>query len=489
MEQNAVLQGLAQAIAPYLPSNGALLKATGTPNADYIYQGGGLFGTCAHNPALINAMVGPYGYMSKLRWVGLMDLSPIVKSITYIGSTGDEQSTGCGDCGKPIIRRCAQTTCFGRVCQMTDEMQYDEIGLRQNENVPTMAFYGNITDPMGNVLIRQGQQIENTLTLQIGAVAYNLRRLLAVDIWSGNPAANVGARWHPTGFDLLINTGKEDALTGIDCNALDSIVVNHGNQVVGAAGTTSILSQIRGIVRAIRARIEGAGFDQESAVIDIVMSPQIWDCVAESVACAYGLQCADWAGANNPMVGLADSATKRLEMMRNQMVLPVDGKNYPVTLDNGITVVNRPVGNDTARCSTIYVITRILPGAPNGGTITWGEYQDFDRTGARADAVFKQLSGNTWVKSTDGGKYAIAGTVAGGFCADLRVLAKTRVRMLMPQLAGRITNVCCVNTIGPDQYPDVTGSGGIYEVGGGATTTPEMYLYGDCWPTHVGSNW
>jgi hypothetical protein len=62
-------------------------------------------------------------------------------------------------------------------------------------------------------------------------------------------------------------------------------------------------------------------------------------------------------------------------------------------------------------------------------------------------------------------------------------MTKPRVRMLMPQLAGRLTNVCCV-PIGT--YPDVTGSGGIYEVGGGATTTPPNYLYGDCWPTHVG---
>jgi hypothetical protein len=59
--------------------------------------------------------------------------------------------------------------------------------------------------------------------------------------------------------------------------------------------------------------------------------------------------------------------------------------------------------------------------------------------------------------------------------------------MSMPQLSGRITNVCCIPAFGPEQYPDASGSGGVYEVDGGVTTSPEEYLYGECWPTHVGA--
>lgn len=488
MENNQLIEALAAAIKPYLAKS-AVLKASGTPDGTYLYSEGGLFGSCKNDPVLINAMVGPYGYMGKLNWVGTDVQHPHVESLTYIGTSGYDQSGSCSDCGKPTIRRCAQTSCFGRICQMTDEFAYDDIGLRANENVPTLAFYGNVTDPAGNVIIGQGSQIDNAFLLSLGAAGYNLRRQTGVDIWTGNPAANVGGRQFMTGFDMLINTGKEDSLTGMDCSALDSIIVNFGNQVVGATGVPSIYGQIRGAVRAIRYRITAAGFDEDAAVIDIVMHPTMWDCVAEDVACNYGLHCANWSATNRNMINDSREAADMLTSIRNRMVIPVDGKDYPVTLDNGITVTNRPYGNDTARCSSIYVITRILRGAPNGGTITFGQYQDFNRTGARGDALFRQMTGNSWVKATDGGRFAIAGTTSGGFCADMRILSKTRVRMLMPQLAARITNVCCVNTIGPDMYPDVTGSGGIYEKDGGAETSPANYLYGECWPTHQGDNW
>jgi hypothetical protein len=52
------------------------------------------------------------------------------------------------------------------------------------------------------------------------------------------------------------------------------------------------------------------------------------------------------------------------DKFKADMFLTVDGLRYPVTLDNGINVTNTSVGNTNVRCSTIYVITRILPGGP-----------------------------------------------------------------------------------------------------------------------------
>ena len=49
--------------------------------------------------------------------------------------------------------------------------------------------------------------------------------------------------------------------------------------------------------------------------------------------------------------------------------------------------------------------------------------------------------------------------------------------MLMPQLSGRLTNVCCANV---GRYLDPTGSGLAYDYCGGDNSTPENYLYGDC---------
>jgi hypothetical protein len=159
--QTDVLQALGQALAPYM---GGVAKADGTPISTYAYSEGGLFGSCKNDPVLINAMVGPTGYEKVLQFFGTPYENPIVESLTYISSTGYAQATACGDCGTPVIRRCAQTSCFGRICQQTDEMLFDDIGLRANRNVPTLAMFGNVTDPAGNVIIGQGSQITNMFT-------------------------------------------------------------------------------------------------------------------------------------------------------------------------------------------------------------------------------------------------------------------------------------------------------------------------------------
>lgn len=480
-----VLQALATALAPLMTGKGAVRKADGTPVSTYLYSEGGLFGSCKNDPVLINAMVGPMGYEAKLQWFGTIFENPIVESLTYIGHSTYAQATVCGDCGVPTIRRCATTSCFGRICQMTNEMQFDQLGLKANQNVPTLALYGAVTDPAGNVIIGQGDAITNLFTLELAAVAYNLRRQVGVDMWTGNPTGNAGGRQFMTGFDLLINTGHADALTGIACDGLDSVIYNYGNAVVGAAGSASIVADISGIVRSILYRITTAGFSEDGAIIDIVMHPTLWDCVADAWACEYGLQCNSWTSSQTRVMQNDALAVAQLrDDFRNGMYLPVDGRNYPVTLDNGIAVTNRPVGNNTARCSSIYVITRVLPGAPNGGVITFGEFQDFQASAGEAMAYFRQNFGAVPVTVTDGGRFAHAPTTSGGFCFDARILTKPRVRMLMPQLAGRVTNVCCIPN---GTYPDVTGSGGIYEVDGGPVTSPPNYLYGDCWPTHVGT--
>lgn len=479
MNENDVMKAFVDLI------RGQVQKASGTPISTYAYSEGGLFGSCKQDPVLINALVGPMGYEAKLQFVGTATENPIVQSLTQIESGGYAQESVCADCGAPTIKRCAQTACFGRICQQTNEVLFDELGLMANNNVRQLALYGNITDPAGNVLIGQGDAITDMFTLHVLAAAYNLRRRLGQLWWTGNPASNAGGYAEFPGFDLLINTGHQDALTGVACDGLDSVVNTFSNQIVGATGSASVVAAVSGLIRSIRYRIQAAGFSTDGAVIDIVMHPTLWDCVADAWACEYGVNCATGAAVTNDALAVANLRDEYV----NQLYLTVDGLRYPVTLDNGITVTNIPVGNETAHCSTIYAITRVLPGAPpvpdspGGGVITYGEYQDMQKTAGNVMAWFNSMFGASPVSVTDGGRYAVAPTTQGGYCFDARILSKPRLRMLMPQLAGRLTNVCCI-PIGT--YPDVSGSGGVYEVDGGATTTPPNYLYGDCWPTHVG---
>lgn len=487
MSQQQELLRMAQQLLA-AAGGGPVARATGTPYAGpHTYESGGLFGTCDADDTLINATVGPFGYMAALRWVPTIIENEIVDSLTDIQSSGYAQSTDCASCGTPTFKKCAQTTCFGRICQGTEEISVDRIGLRANVNVPEKALFGSIRDPMGGVVVAQGQPITDYFALQAIGAAYNLRRIVGGLIWTGDPANNADSYEEFTGFDLLINTGKRDSRSGIACNALDSIIVNYGSNVVGAAGSPNIVSSVSSIVRSIRYRMTTMGLNPDAATIDIVMHPTLWDCVASAWACDYGLQCNSFTTSvshvmNNDALMLAELRNKFIANER----LPIDGREYPVYLDNSIPVTNTPIGNETARCSGIRVITKSVPGipagsaSPGGGIITWGEYQNL----AVTTRSITQALGNVPFRVTDGGRFLVSWDFEGGQCFDVKTVVKPRLRMSMPQFSGRVTNVCCL-PIGT--YPDVTGSGGVYEVDGGPSTSPAAYLYGDCWPTHVGS--
>lgn len=471
---------------------GMVRKADGTPDiTNYLYQSGGLFGTCDADRTLINAMVGPVGYEAVLQWFGTNYVNEITDTLVGVESTTDAQATICGDCGTTSFKKCAQGTCLGRICQMTPEMVIDEIGQFAHANIPTKALFGPLTDAAGRTMVPQGGEIKNEWALAVAGAGYSLALYNSTDMWSGNPAANTAGRWYMTGFDLLINTGKIDLRSGLACDAMDSIIVNYNNQIVGAAGSTSIVDSLASVIRSIRFRIQGMRLQPNSATIDIVMHPVTFDCFAAAYACEYGLTCQSFT-ANTGTSNNIDSvmARDRANAVIATQVINIDGRPYKIYLDSQMPITNGSVGSTPVRCGEIAVITRVLPGAPKGsaspggGIITWGEYQDFRRTAGDTIAWLKQETGGTHFDITDGGRFIVTRNVHGTGCFDARILTKTRVRLSMPQLAGRITNVCC-NPLGT--YPDVSGSGGAYEVDGGASTSPEAYPYGPCWPTHVGS--
>ena len=472
MDQNEMIAALAKALSPHMQ------KASGTPDFTVdIYGNTGLFGVCGANDTLINAMVGPLGFERILKWLPSIDDSPIYDALVSIDTTTNAQASGCADCGKPILKECTQSYCWGRVCQQTNEAQADTLGMRLNRGVPRLAMFGDIKDAGGNVIVPRGSQITDRFTLDLAAAAYNLRLDMAQLNITGNPANNVGGRQQPSGLQLIINTGKVDVLTGVSCNAMDSVLLNYGFASVGAVGAPSIVAYITALVHSIQYRLQGAGFSQDGADIFIVMHPTLWECVSRAWACEYAVVCnSDFEhGTGVMMNGSLDEVARRYERYVSTMRLPIDGREYPVILDTQI-----PVSTNTGarRCSDIYVITT----AVDGQTVFWGEYQDFANPFGKVAAWFKATFGASNIGTSDGGRFMWAPTTSGGFCFDARVLAKWRLVALMPWTSGRVMNVCCTPL---GVFPDVTGSGGIYEVDGGVYSKPGQSLYGDCDTTYL----
>lgn len=457
------------------------IRATGTPSGYApIYGEGGLFGICGIDPVLINACVGPMGIEGALRWRGSNILHPMYDALTRISSSGYGQSGDCADCGKPSLKECVQTAVWGRICQMTNEHAFDQLGMFMNEGVNRVALFGNITAPDGTVLWGQGEEVQDRFTLELIAVAYNLRRAIGRMLWTGNPNNTNGGYWECDGFERLISTGKADALTETLCPGLDSYIRDYGDAVVGVAGAPNIVRELSGLIRTINYRIDGAGMNSDSADTIIVMHPRHWDIIANIWYCDYGIICQN-TGATNNYDALA-LAERRDELLRSRM-LPIDGKRYPVILDNLMTNSPSPYGSSTKFCGDIFVITRSV----DGETVTWGEYQDFSRTTAPEIAYWRANYGNQPISITDGGRFMHAPTTSGGFCFDARVLNKPRLIMKMPWTSGRLDNVC---TLPIGEYADVTGSDGLYELDGGIYSKPYMGLYGDGLPGVGGQvNW
>lgn len=460
----------------YLRDDGTLgvrdsgYRATGAPDETPMYMAGGLFAVCGMHPQVIAAVINPIGVEKLFRWIPGTEVSPIYDALVYVGTTSTAQAGGCTDCGKPEFKECTQTAVWGRYCQQTEEFQIDQIGRKMNRGVPRIALFGSVTDPSGNVMIPQGQEIHDRFVLNVMAVGYNLRMDVGQELWVGD-STHTGGRWSMTGLQTIINTGKFDILTYEDCEMLDSHLIDYESNVVGADGSPSILAYMRAIIRSINYRISGMNLDPGTANPTFVMSPRAWEQVAEAAACEYGLVCAD-----NAVEGYQDAVAtrQRAEDWMNNRYIILDGRRYPVQIDNLKPYTTGYYGDDTKFCEDIYVITTEI----GGETIFWGEYQNFNETAGEAIRYLQKTFGASGFSITDGGKFIHAPTVEGGFCFDVRTLTMPRLVCRMPQLQGRIQNVCYV----PEgSYPDATGSGGDYELSGGVDEKPYMGLYDEAW--------
>jgi len=451
-------------------------KASGTP-AGYapLYGSGGLFGRCDGPSMLVNAMVGPIGVESKFQWIGNDTEREFVDTLTQIQESGSEQSTACGDCVTVYQKACAQFYCFGRFCRQTPEEQFDNIGLRANAQVPVKTLFGAITDASGAVLVPMGETISDSFYLMARSAGYALRFKNSQLIWTGNPANNAGSYAEYNGLEQIVNTGKFDAYTQLTCTALDSFLQNFGSNNPQSAGTYAIQSWFRRAVGQLMRRAGGANMDWTTANMFIVMSDNMWDCVARTYACT-GMDLCEGLSASaadaRVMNQSADQALNRYEQYTSQMQLPIYGRNYPVVLDTQLT---ETTGQPNGVCSDIYFLTEAI----NGETILYGEYQDFNRTYGRVHQEMRAMFASDDIAITDNGRYAVIRDNVRG-CFDIQILTKPRLVALAPWLCARIQNVCC--NVGGDgtPYPDPTLSGTVYEPGCGRTTTPIPTLYGSC---------
>ncbi len=463
MNEEQVLQSLAALLMKQNMGSGE--KADGAGLQGPLYGTGGLFGSALGDGVLINALVAPRGIESVLTWVGTSEENKYVETLTGYLETGTNQTTSCGECQVVGEKACTQFYPLGRFCRQTPEYSFDNIGLKAHSNVPTRVLFGNITDPSGGVIVPQGATITDKFFLDSQLVGYGLRMALGGMIYAGDLANNAGAYKEFKGLDIIVNTGKIDALTDLRCASADAFLMDLNSATWTADGATAVRAWFARMVQEMQYRAEHAGFDWDGAEMHIAMTPNMWDQVSRVFACAGVDLCG--APANFTMNASNEQAMARYEEYITRRALPILGRWYPVTIDNMIAETD----DGTGYVSDIYFLTTRIAGQD----ILYGEYQDFNATYGAVAQEIRGLYGSDDVAITDGGRFALLRSNVRG-CFDIQGLLKPRLVGRAPFLSGRIQNARAVMT-NDQQFPSPTGGDGLNDLNCGRTTTPLPWLY------------
>lgn len=475
MKPEELLAALAKAMAPHMGQK----EATGTPTVYYNHGDGGLFSTAGVDQDVLSTVVQPVGILESLRAYPTVFTQPLFSYWTgFRDETGSEPDTVCEDCVVAGLRKgCVQTAQFGRYCRETREFSLERLPERRDNADPDGIRLINPVVGTGNLftpeLVRQNPLAGD---LQTGLVELGVafERLLARQIWAGNPANNnAGGYMEFPGLDILVGTTKVDAISGTDCPSLDSDVKDYAYQDV-CTGTPSIVEVLTYLARYTAKKARTQQFDP----VDFrwVMREELFYELTSCWPCSYiSYRCrsnADTAGIDP--VGTFDSGDMiaMRDAMRNGRYLLVDGKQMPVIFDDGIVEDTNTTNAHLAAgefASDIY----LLPFSVRGNYASlYMEYMDFTKV---QDAI-AMASLNQYHRVTDAGKFLWTTSWKEG-CFLMKAVLKPRIILRTPQLAGRVTNVKYVPLQHTSQpFPD----DGYYQNGGAVSrSATRSSLYSD----------
>ncbi len=415
--------------------------ATGTPTSGGLMHGpGGLFNLYGQDQDVISTVVTPTGILEVLPFYPTVYMDPIFSFVTGIrDDTGDDPAGVCDNCKTAGIKKaCRQTAAFGRYCRETRELSVERLFQRVDRSEPDdLRLLNSVRNQ--NVLTpsRTNQGLlASELQQALVEVGVSFERLLARQVWQGNPAnGNAGGGYAEfPGLDILIGTGKVDAITGTTCPSLDSDIKNYNYQDV-CSGTPSIVEVLTYMYRYVSKLARTTNMDP----VDFrwAMREELFYELTSCWPCSYlTFRCNSNADSNVvPSVDSAE-AIKFRDAMRNGRYLVIDGRQIPVLLDDGIaedTATNNANLNPGEFASDIY----LLPFSVKGSFATlYGEYLDFSKTQPDINLAGMQQIYDV----TDGGKFLwIKDWVRG--CFLLQSVIRPRVILRTPHLAGRLQNV------------------------------------------------
>ena len=472
--------------AELLQASSTTKAVSSTPTAGWGHGATGVFSQAGLDQQVFNAMILPHlGIQAKLPIRISQMTDPLYGIMTGVTDSSGSNPTGvCDDFPSAgMMKLCMQTAVFGRYGLETNIYNIDRAGEQTNRgefldlqllgnpqqngaNVPSVLGAGGISGA-GAAL---NNEVAKTLFEFAASWALKYARL----VYTGSPVNNTagGGYEEYRGFETLVNTGYQDAVSGTACAAADSIVESFGNANVSDADA-NIVGKIQSYFHRIRHIASRAGLGQVRW--EMSMPYGMFYRLSEVWAHYYWTQALNGLTFNSSLrmnldqtsvTNIRDQFRGNLESRTGQFLL-VDGQRIEVTLDDSIPETEIAPGVFT---SDIY----ILPMTVLGGTpVTFMEYFSFDSPGGSMDMARQLAPGDSYYTS-DGGAYLWHKKPPTNFCVKTLAITKPRLIMRTPYIAVRLTDVAWAPETQHERSPF---HGSDYFVNGGSTTQPAPSFY------------
>lgn len=443
------------------------MKDAGTTPGAQVHGPGGLLATPGLNRQVANAMILPTGISGRLPVRASTDTNEIFAILTGLTtSTGSEPTAACADW--PLVgqfKACRQQHPFGkqgRQSQVLDILNAGQV-INRGEFTDNVLWGQPRADAHALAeTVDWNRALQTEYEKKIAELYTGYFRDYARYIYTGNPQTTAGSQgWQQyRGLDLLVATGKRDAISGTLCPAADSIVYDFNGTNATTNGST-VYAVIANVVTNLERLAQQLGFEVKWALTmrygAFWALTNIWPCVYATSGC----------GVNTVIrTQSLEEATRMRDDMRQGKYLLIEGKRYEVIVDDAITETPAAGGVVGNYQSDVY----FLPLTANGEPSLFWEYFAFNQ---QATAAAARMAPGNFFEALQNGRFLFERLSPTHTCVQAAIIERPRLILMTPFLAAKFQNLRYTISIHErDALPTET-----YFTNGGGVNTPLPYFY------------
>jgi hypothetical protein len=425
---------------------------------------GGFFQDCALDNGLLNLLIHPVdGIANDIPIRPNNNIDSKHGFLTRYNIDEDEDFVDAGgpcDPCIPIISDmdfCKMNYPYAGLCRSISTIDVTQLILRacqnQFDDFYIIGNYRGVSDSIPNNTFNDSELIKvGAVQRKMSELGTYFQRWVLKHVWTGDPA-NGDAGGPNTrnsqfyGLLRLINgnypasglplEGAQASLA--NCSALNSVVFNAAGNCIGN-GTFSTYAALQEMEQTLYQRAAGTGVLPVQWRIYMVST--IWDELVRNIACEMAADgCTVPGGDPSKVLNMNDGGMALMnitarEQMRRSMTLTLNGRTYPVYLDDTMPYTKAAAVAPQTGFTYTSSIFFIPFTAAGGEQVLYWEHIDYSQIYGELGALAADATG--W---TDGGIYWHQISQERN-CIELQTQMSLRLIFKAPHLAGRIDNLC-----------------------------------------------